>query len=437
MLTKLAIKNFKAHVDTDLDLKPITVFIGPNNSGKSSIFQILLLYKQKSLDNANTRQLYNGSINRSWNGNDVLKIHGNNLVDIGNDPNNLKPLPLNDINVNIEGEVHLNEKEEVFINIRDLSIKMDERFADPNLLMSYHINSMLENKFHFDFSFDYQNSQRPAEGIKITNVISDISFTMNAGFVNPISLFVINNSKVPDIERKKEEIIINALGNSFYKLIRSIHFVYGIRGFELYSEQLLNGDNERLEYLGLPQRSIALGNILLSNKEMEEKVSNWFDKILDLKFYSEASQGANVVIKIKQKKNKLMINEGLGSQQMLHMLIPIALADELDTIIIEEPEIHLHPRTQSDLTNLFLKVWREEKKQIIYSTHSEHMIYPILSSISRGEIKKEDVAIFYFSMENGAVKVRPLEINDKGMVRGGLPGFFEKDLDELIEFLER
>ncbi len=46
MLQKIKLQNFKLHKDTTLEIKPITLFIGQNNSGKSSIFQALQLIKQ-------------------------------------------------------------------------------------------------------------------------------------------------------------------------------------------------------------------------------------------------------------------------------------------------------------------------------------------------------------------------------------------------------
>jgi len=48
MLKEVRLKNFKAHEDTIIKVAPITVFIGPNNSGKSSIFQALLALRQAS-----------------------------------------------------------------------------------------------------------------------------------------------------------------------------------------------------------------------------------------------------------------------------------------------------------------------------------------------------------------------------------------------------
>ena len=46
MLTRVRLKNFKLHAATEIEAAPVTVFIGPNNSGKSSIFQALLLLRQ-------------------------------------------------------------------------------------------------------------------------------------------------------------------------------------------------------------------------------------------------------------------------------------------------------------------------------------------------------------------------------------------------------
>jgi len=46
MLTKVWLKNFKAHADTAIDVRPMTLFIGPNNSGKSSVSQALLVLRQ-------------------------------------------------------------------------------------------------------------------------------------------------------------------------------------------------------------------------------------------------------------------------------------------------------------------------------------------------------------------------------------------------------
>src|SRR5258708_6360612 len=51
MLKSVTLRNFKRHRSTKIDAAPLTVFIGPNNSGKSSVFQALLLLRQSAMSN--------------------------------------------------------------------------------------------------------------------------------------------------------------------------------------------------------------------------------------------------------------------------------------------------------------------------------------------------------------------------------------------------
>ena len=46
MLNKISLKNYKAFGKAEIELKPITILVGPNNSGKSSLIQSILLIQQ-------------------------------------------------------------------------------------------------------------------------------------------------------------------------------------------------------------------------------------------------------------------------------------------------------------------------------------------------------------------------------------------------------
>ncbi len=440
MLEKLRIKNFKAHEDTDLDLRPITIFIGPNNSGKSSIFQILMLFKQSMRFNTK-HTLYPYNIRRHHDEDENSMNNWNThvddiLIDLGDDRLGLIKDILQPVIFEITGSSKLKEPRIKKINYEHFWISLIEEM-DENLNIigsDYRGNIQKEFKFHFNHSemtshnnekfFEYKNGYKV--GYKF---IKDI-----------ITPFRHDGPQIDNTLNSmdmKELMIINEnIPHLFQQLLKSIYFVYGIRGFELFCEPLTGKKTPGVENVTLTNRSSSMGNMSLSSGEIQEKVQNWFNQILGIRIYPELYEGKHVTFKLKAEKNRLLINEGLGSQQMLHMFIPIALAEELDTIMIEEPEIHLHPGTQAELMELFMRVWKEEKKQFIMSTHSEHIIYPLLSAISKGDLKKEDVNIIFFNKEEGVVKTRSLEIDDKGRVKGGLPGFFEQNLDEIIDFLE-
>lgn len=427
MLTKLAVKNFKAHADTDLDLKPITVFIGPNNSGKSTIFQLLLLFKEKLY--LNKEVLYSmdqGSF--SENTNDSLS----RLVDLGSKPQDMINDILRGISIEIKGNALIKDTISKRIGFKEGYSEVFYEFDEELKITKCDYYGKMDNEYIIDIrNKDALND--PNMNITVQNSDVDIVLFYSPNFLRPTNHY---NVKVPDRnDEKRYSHMAKQMLGLFENLVRSWTFIYGIRGFETHTQELINGwSKERTEYLELDIRSKIISAMMLSNKDVADKISRWFKELLEIDVYAELVGDKRSILKIRSDKNNLLINEGLGSQQMLHMLIPIALSDELDTILIEEPEIHLHPRTQSDLMKLFIKVWKDENKQIIFSTHSEHMIYPILSSISRGELKKEDVAIIYFEMKDGAVRTSNVEINDRGMVKGGLPGFFEADLLEMKDF---
>jgi predicted ATPase len=138
----------------------------------------------------------------------------------------------------------------------------------------------------------------------------------------------------------------------------------------------------------------------------------------------------------KSKRSGLFSNEGTGASQLPFILLPIALCPFGETMMISEPEAHLHPCAQSELARLFIRISSSEKKQLLVETHSEHILNTLLHAVAKGDLEKEDLAIYYFEQQDGTASVRRLVIDGYGRVEGGLPGFFDQSLTELTEYLE-
>jgi len=114
----------------------------------------------------------------------------------------------------------------------------------------------------------------------------------------------------------------------------------------------------------------------------------------------------------------------------------VTLADKDALIMIEEPEISLHPKAQAALVDIMLEIL-EEGKQLLFTTHSEHILFRLLTHIAAGRLRKDDLEIYYFEKPDGVTaKASRLEVDDKGRVKGGLRGFFEHDVEELSEYLK-
>ena len=105
--------------------------------------------------------------------------------------------------------------------------------------------------------------------------------------------------------------------------------------------------------------------------------------------------------------------------------------------MIEEPEIHLHPKAQADLAQVLVEQAKSDRKQIVMTTHSEHIAGRLLTLVAEGKLRADELAIYSFEKdETGVCSASQIEVTDRGQVIGGLNSFFETDLDEMRRYVE-
>lgn len=124
---------------------------------------------------------------------------------------------------------------------------------------------------------------------------------------------------------------------------------------------------------------------------------------------------------------------GYGVSQLLPV-IESCMRSSDQVICIEQPELHLHPRLQAKLGNLFAWSVLRGGNQIVAETHSENILLRVRKLIRQGKLKPTDVAVIYVDNNNddGAV-VRRLRLGGRGELLDPWPtGFFDDSLDDVL-----
>jgi hypothetical protein len=271
------------------------------------------------------------------------------------------------------------------------------------------------------------------KGIALTfEPVESFNFLQPGGYTAPPNF--------PQHELAEISAFLTRLSQAPATFLKSLHPVYPLRGLEESAYPLPDDAATNSDRMMLADRTLALLSILAYRPEIEEQVSAWIGGLLGLRLKHRLIPPKRVAIVAepvgRRSPENLFVNEGTGAGQLPFILVPIALCPSGETVMISEPEVHLHPRAQSELARLFVRIVAEEKKQFLIETHSEHVLNSLLHAVAKGELNKEDLAIYYFESHGDTAEVHRLAIDDYGRVEGGLPGFFDQSLTELTEYLE-
>lgn len=426
MLQRMAVRNFKLHKNTEIELKPITLFVGPNNSGKSSLFHILQLAKQGAVSERAFLVQQMPDLQAS------LSLSELPYIDVGTFHDVCSPGE-DSITLVLKGFFAPTNLAMIKRKIDRVDVLCEFTFQDNRLI--YHGGEVTAREYAVKWEWDQYSGGKITPEFLHSNGFT-IKFEMREEFHRLLSPVISGAPPGTPRETQAEvRTLADGIAQAPSDLISSVHFVYGLRGFEQGSYHLEERSPPRLEMVRLHDRSSVMANLIAYNRELEDKLSAWFEDILGVGLRSELIGKNKVTLGAKTKGSTPFVNEGLGPHQLLFMLIPIALAQPFETICMDDPEAHLHPKAQSDLVSLLLRIYQKEHNQYLIATHSEHILFGFLTALAKKEINKEEVALYYFENKEGTAEIQKVEIDEYGRVSGGLPGFFEHNIDKMLDYL--
>lgn len=165
----------------------------------------------------------------------------------------------------------------------------------------------------------------------------------------------------------------------------------------------------------------------LVNLELEKLGISYKVEIESLPF--SGAPLANIQLVDKSGKKLTLLDVGRGISQLLPIIVA-AHTERMSTILVEQPEVHIHPKLQADLADLFVE---STENQWIIETHSENILFRIQKRIREGKLPADQVQCIYVESINGEAKPVEIGFRDDGSLSRDFPlGFFDIGLEEFL-----
>lgn len=440
MITQLHIENFKAWADTGaLRIAPLTGFFGTNSSGKTSLLQLLLLLKQtaQSLDRRQVLRLGDkDSLVDLGTFYDIVHAHrqDDTAVRFG-----LKWTPSNPLQ--IAGTKHALSLDEIAFEaaIRrwDNIVQVESfEYQGGNL----RVGMRRKGQDDYDISiegYDVKRKQgRPAiipAPVKFYGFPDEaLAEYQNAGFLADLALA---------LEQQLGRLIylgpLREYPQRSYLWGEERPTDVGRRG-ELAVAALLAANAAKMHFSRLPEP----GRKRRKPVGIQERIAKWLKdmRLIDsftLKPIASNRKDYEVRIRKTARSSEVLITDvGFGVSQILPVLVLCYYVPEGSTLILEQPEIHLHPSVQATLADVFIEVVKERRVQIILESHSEHLLHRLQRRMAEEQITPEQVSLYFCSLSETSAQIEELELDLFGNIRNWPKDFFGDQTGDLIAMTE-
>lgn len=135
------------------------------------------------------------------------------------------------------------------------------------------------------------------------------------------------------------------------------------------------------------------------------------------------------VVQIAGHKALPLTAVGVGVSQILPILVMGLLAPSNTLLLVEQPELHLHPSVQARLGDFFMGL-AKCSKQCLIETHSENLVSQLrYHVVQAGGQKNSDCLIYFVDQDKqGAAKFNPIDISPQGNILNWPDGFFDETM---------
>lgn len=164
------------------------------------------------------------------------------------------------------------------------------------------------------------------------------------------------------------------------------------------------------------------------------KACGLFDEIKIRSLGSRPGSPFQVNVSLRGKPRNL-VDVGYGVSQVLPIIVDSILKPSAQTFLVQQPEVHLHPRAQAELGTFLGYLAENEDKNFIVETHSDYLVDRVRLDIRDGKIRDPGtVLILFFELVGGRTVIHPIKIDKMGNVVGAPKSYRKFFMQEEMRF---
>lgn len=491
----LRIRNIKSFADSgEIAIKPITIFVGKNSCGKSSLMRFLAVLAQTADTITDSPIRFYGNMVDYGNYEDV-KHYGTSekicfelkyKIDVSlsrgyyshftdsfrttyYNSANRKSIDYKDVILKVTLDKPKNRLvvDRIELVIANKSVYIIQRTDDKH--MSFTVNYIYEKKAYIEntnsiiipiskIRFEKFLPLYPIEDaikcIYYNETGKEISETEMSYIHSNISDFGESKKKGSTLDAKKTVTIMkqfryyaNLLWNVYRTYETEIRAVRYIGPFREDPSRIYRDPEYNSNGVGVHGENTSNELIRAYRKkdsDLIKNISKWTKRVLGSEItLKEVTSGMlQIMLKNEQGFETNIIDNGYGISQVLPIVTEVARLSTISDrrnmgpmdriLLIEQPELHLHPAAQSELADLFAEcaLMKKYNNRILIETHSEHLIRKLQVLVASEDcpLTKDMIRIYYVDKnEDGSSFVKEMALLDNGKFETQWPsGFFDK-----------
>jgi len=426
MLRTLEFKSFKSWSDANIECGKITGLFGTNSSGKTSVIQFLLMLKQtKDATDRGIALDLNGDLVSLGTISDVIHDHDETLpmnwsisfaLDVNlsvSDPSDKRSVAVasgNELSVDVRASVH---------NKAPIATGLTYRLGN----MSFSLAQSKDQATQFDLTASAANqSDKTFHFVRTKGRPWQLPGPIKSyAFPDQARTYFQNAGFLADLEATYEAQLDNIfyLGplreypQRDYLWARSRPSDVGRRGEKAIDAILAATEANETRNLVPKGRK----------KPFQEMIAYWLQEmglIADFRV-GEIAPGSNrwqARVKTRPNSSEVLLTDvGFGISQVLPVVTLLQYVPKGATVVLEQPEIHLHPLAQAGLADVIIQAVKHRNVQVILESHSEHLLLRLQRRIAEEKISSDDVKLYFCDAPSGKSILTKLDVDLFGNIK--------------------